>query len=185
METKINEPEYIQKIGKLSPKKMEAWSKFSLMTEKSGVLTPRQKELISLSLAINAKCDWLISLHVKNCLKSGATRKEIIETTWLAIQMGGSPSLMYSQLVLEALEEFGQVEEDEVILRARTQLAIDAEYKKLYWQLVEYVKSICNEVEINLEDNKDRLRLAMNIADSDGAILGILVQKECVKRNWS
>ena len=149
MENRYNEvSSSFKKIGLLSPKQMEAWNTFNSLTGREGAISPRRKELIAVALAVYAKCDRSIALHVKKALRLGARRHEIIEAAWVAVVMGGDPALMYAQQVLQALEEFQEIEEVETILLAQAQLAIDSEYKKLYYQLLDYVKCICNQAEI-------------------------------------
>ena len=53
------------------------------------------------------------------------------------------------------------------------------------WSLLDYVKYICNEAETLCPDKSDRYRLALNIAETDGNVLGLLVTKECQKRGWN
>ena len=117
-------------------------------------------------------------------LQLGATNQEIVEAAWMAVLMGGGPSLMFAQRAIQALEEFQDVGDEEQIKRVQAQLAIDSEYKKLYWQLLDYVKYICNEVEKICHESGARVKLAHNIAENDGRVLARLVSKECERRNW-
>lgn len=71
-----------------------------------GALTNKTKELIALGIAITNKCDGGIAFHVKNSLDAGASFSEIMETIGVAILMGGSISLIYGCLALEALDQF-------------------------------------------------------------------------------
>ncbi|MBD3786440.1 MAG: carboxymuconolactone decarboxylase family protein [Sphingomonadales bacterium] len=71
-----------------------------------GVLSTKQKELISLAIGIARQCSYCIGLHVQACIAAGATRAEIEETVNVSVLMGGGPSLMYG---LKALEAFDQL----------------------------------------------------------------------------
>ena len=173
------------KISKLSPEQMEAWDHFSSLNNVEGALSPRHKELTAIALSICARCEWCLATHVKRALELGATNQEIIEASWMAVMMGGGPSLMYAQRVIQALEEFQEISDEEQIKRAQAQLAMDSEYKKLYWQLLDYVRYICNEVENICHDSNARVKLATNIAENDGRVLTRLVSKECERRNWN
>ncbi|MCK4714567.1 MAG: carboxymuconolactone decarboxylase family protein [Candidatus Aenigmarchaeota archaeon] len=98
----------LQKFSKRSPEKMEAFANLMKVVESEGALSVKHKELIAVSLSINAHCQWCIAYHVKKALENGATKEEIVEASWIAILMGGGPSLMYFQLVDKAMEEFAK-----------------------------------------------------------------------------
>ena len=69
-------------------------------------LSRKHKELIALGIAIAARCKGCIAYHVHDALKSGATRKEVIETIGVAIFMGGGPAMIYGTEAIKALDEF-------------------------------------------------------------------------------
>ena len=73
---------------------------------KPGALGVKEKELIALGIAIALRCEPCIWSHVEKCLKTGATREEIIETGGVAVVMQGGPSYTCLPRVLEALEHF-------------------------------------------------------------------------------
>lgn len=173
------------KINQVSPDQMKAWNYFTSLYGQEGALSPRHKELTAVSLSVYARCEWCIATHVKSALQLGATNQEIIEATWIAVLMGGGPSLMYAQRVLQALEEFQDVSDEERIIRAQAQLAIDSEYKKLYWQLLDYVKYLCNEADSTVHEVGAKWKLAHNIAENDSKVLARLVSKECERRGWA
>ncbi len=71
-----------------------------------GALTAKNKELITLGIAIAVRCAGCIDCHVQDSLKAGATPEEIKEVIGVAILMGGGPSVVYGNEALEALNEF-------------------------------------------------------------------------------
>ena len=98
-------------IGKLSeeyPELMKSFHNFMETVEKDGALPHKQKELISLGIAIAKQCKWCIAFHVENCMKADATKDEIMETCFVAALMGGGPALMYVQLAVKAMQDLGQ-----------------------------------------------------------------------------
>ena len=70
------------------------------------------------------------------------------------------------------------------MLTEQVQIDLDAEYKKLHEHLLDYVNHICKEVEEICDNDPDRKKLALNIAETDGNVLSLLVTKECQKRGW-
>ena len=97
----------LDRFGKEWPADMGAFSNLLCKIEESGALDCKTKELISVSLSVVTQCKWCIAYHVKGALDQGATRKEIMESAWTAVLMGGGPSLMHAQLVEKALDDFG------------------------------------------------------------------------------
>ena len=70
-----------------------------------GVLSTKQKELISLAIGIAKQCSYCIGLHVQACIAAGATRAEIEETVNVSVLMGGGPAMMYGMKTLEAYDQ--------------------------------------------------------------------------------
>ena len=96
-------------IGFLSekyPEYMNAFGNFMNVVEKDSALSKKTKEIISVALSVVKQCKYCIAFHVHNALKAGATKEELVEACFVASLMGGGPSLMYSQLVFQAIEEF-------------------------------------------------------------------------------
>jgi len=93
-------------LAKAIPQVTEDFSRH-LMPDvlKDGALTTKQKELIALGIAIGARCDYCIAIHVKKCLEAGATLAEIGETCGVAILMGGGPALTYAAFAMKAATE--------------------------------------------------------------------------------
>ena len=94
------------KFSKEYPNQMKAFGHMMQAIEAPGALDTKHKELIAIALSIATHCKWCIAFHVKQALKNGATRDEITDASWVAVLMGGGPSLMYFQLVEKALDEF-------------------------------------------------------------------------------
>jgi AhpD family alkylhydroperoxidase len=71
---------------------------------KAGALTARDKELISLGIAVSARCEACVCMHVQKCLQEGATPEQIMEAAGVAVMMGGGPAFMYAPLVAQAID---------------------------------------------------------------------------------
>jgi len=175
----------LQKLRQLSPDQMGAWDNFTSLYQKDEVLSERHKELTAIALSVNSRCEWGIATHIKRAIQLGTTNQEIIEAAWIAVLMGGGPTLMYAQRVLQALEEFQDISDEELVIRSQAQLSILDEYKKLYWHLIDYVRHTCNEVENLVNNSEARWKLAHNIAENDSKILTRLVTKEIERRGWA
>lgn len=95
-------------MRKEAPETIEAFLNLLRSVHKQGALSVKEKELISLGIALYARCEPCIVLHTKSALEAGATMKELIETCEVAIAMGGSPTLSYTSVFLKSLEKFSQ-----------------------------------------------------------------------------
>ncbi len=93
-----------------NPHLINSFFKFMSHCEASNKLSDKTKELIAVSLAVNQKCKYCIAFHVKKCLDLGISEEEILEAAWVSVLMGGGPSLMYLQLVKEAVEQLRKVD---------------------------------------------------------------------------
>ena len=96
----------LKNLSRSYPEQMRTYGSFMHSAEKEGVLSHKTKELISIALSVATHCKWCIAFHVKNALDAGATEDEIMETCFVAALMGGGPSLMYTQLVMKAIDDF-------------------------------------------------------------------------------
>jgi len=104
---KLNEVNrVIKEFSKSQPASGSAFmSLLNATNSDEGKIPKKYKELSLIAIAVTVKCEWCISYHVNNALKEGATRDEIIESVGLAVLMGGAPSLMYLNPVLDAIDK--------------------------------------------------------------------------------
>ncbi|OIP91160.1 MAG: hypothetical protein AUK26_07680 [Syntrophaceae bacterium CG2_30_58_14] len=94
-------------LGEEAPELSAAFMKMDQAAYVEGELERKYKELIGLGIALYARCEYCINIHVKQALDEGATREEIFEACSVAIAFGGSPSMAYlSTAVLKALDAF-------------------------------------------------------------------------------
>lgn len=72
-----------------------------------GVLTVREKELVAIGISVHTGCEDCIAVHTFKALEAGCTRQEILESSGVAIMLGGGPVLGASaSLLVSALNEF-------------------------------------------------------------------------------
>lgn len=88
-----------------APGKMNAFGGLMNAIESQGSITTKNKELIAIALSVACHCKWCIAFHVNRALEEGASEDEIKDAMWMAVLMGGGPSLMYGQLVLKAIDD--------------------------------------------------------------------------------
>lgn len=99
----------MQTLGKHFPELMKNFGAFFQGVSKPGALDTKFKQLISLGISISEKCSWCVTYHVHQAIEAGATKEEILETSMVAMKMGGGPGLMHIRWVLDALKDLGKL----------------------------------------------------------------------------
>ncbi len=97
--------ELIRAMGEQDPEKMAAFHTLLVTLRKGETLDRKVKELIAVALAVSSHCTWCIAYHVREALAAGATDEEVMQAAWMAVLMGGAPSLMYAGVAMDALED--------------------------------------------------------------------------------
>ena len=97
-----------KKLASSVPNEMKAFMGLAGSVLKDGALTKREKELISLGIAIAVRCEGCIESHTNNLVNLNVTKQEVAEVASVAILMGGGPSTVYGGKALEAFEQFSE-----------------------------------------------------------------------------
>lgn len=95
----------LKKLRADVPDTTKAFGMLAKAATADGVLDKKTKELIAVALAVAARCDACIGLHVQALIEQGGSRAELEEALGMAVLMGGGPSLMYAADALGAFEE--------------------------------------------------------------------------------
>ncbi len=88
------------------PDVFKTFASLQRVTLKDGAIDRKTKELIASALAVAARCEGCITVHVHDCVKAGCTLEEFSEMIGVAILMGGGPSHFYGAKALQAFETF-------------------------------------------------------------------------------
>src|SRR6056297_2463200 len=92
-------------LGKKNLEQTKAFASFMNAVEKDGKVSAKVKEAVALGIAIKSQCKGCIAVHTKKALEKGFSKEEVLEIAWVAVLMGGGPSLVYLSYVKDALEE--------------------------------------------------------------------------------
>jgi AhpD family alkylhydroperoxidase len=92
----------IQEIGKTAPDVVRGYRIIGDGAAKVGKLDAKTRELISLAVAVTARCDGCITTHVEAAARNGATKEEVVEALAVAIQVNTGAALVYSARTLDA-----------------------------------------------------------------------------------
>jgi AhpD family alkylhydroperoxidase len=95
----------IGEIAKLSPDTIRGYQALSAAGQKSNLLGPKIRELISLAVAVTVRCDGCIAVHSEAAVRHGASREEIAEALGVATAVNAGAALVYSARALDAHQQ--------------------------------------------------------------------------------
>jgi len=95
----------IGEIAKLSPDTIKGYQALSAAGQKTNLLGPKTRELISLAVAVTVRCDGCITVHAEAAARHGASREEIAEALGVATAVNAGAALVYSTRVLDAYDQ--------------------------------------------------------------------------------
>jgi AhpD family alkylhydroperoxidase len=98
----------VGEIGKISPETVKGYQTLSAAGQKTNLLGPKVRELISLAVAVSVRCDGCITVHTEAAARHGASREEIAEALAVATAVNAGAALVYSVRVLDAFEQVTQ-----------------------------------------------------------------------------
>ena len=92
----------IGKIAKISPDTIKGYQAITNAKVANPTLDQKTRELISLAVAVTARCDGCIAVHTEAAKKHGATQEEIVEALSVAVAINAGATLVYSARTLDA-----------------------------------------------------------------------------------
>ena len=95
----------VGEMAKISPDTIKGYQTRSTAGQKTNLLGPKIRELISLAVAVTARCDGCITVHAEAAARHGASREEIAEALAVATAVNAGAALVYSARVLDAYEQ--------------------------------------------------------------------------------
>jgi len=98
--------EFTAKFGQQFPEISKNFMGLRDSVMEDGALGAKEKELISVGIAVGLRCVPCIYAHTQASLAQGASREEILEAASVAVLMQGGPGLAHVAEVMKALEAF-------------------------------------------------------------------------------
>ncbi|WP_218133214.1 carboxymuconolactone decarboxylase family protein [Methanofollis tationis] len=93
-------------MAAFDPALWNAFAGFADEASKEGALPEKYKEILGVALAVAEHCSFCIAIHAKAAIAAGASQQEIMEAGFMAVLMGGGPSMAYLRYVIDACDEF-------------------------------------------------------------------------------
>ncbi len=96
----------LKEMKKLAPSEFNAWAGLDkIVSNKKGQIPLKYRELIAVAVAHCTQCVYCIEVHTKNAKKAGATREEIVETSFLAAALRAGGAVTHGTLALKIFDE--------------------------------------------------------------------------------
>lgn len=96
---------YARTLLTLAPAEAKSFLAFKETAEKNeGHLNERERELISLAVALSSQCAYCIDVHVKNSVRTGATKEEIAEVVFLTAAVKAGAAVGHGLLAMKLLD---------------------------------------------------------------------------------
>ena len=99
----------IEKIKSVMPDTIAAELKVGDKAYAAGALSSKHKRLIALGVALGRGCTNCILGQTMRAMEAGATVDEILETTGVAVAIGGTMGMAESLRVIRLLEDMGKI----------------------------------------------------------------------------
>jgi AhpD family alkylhydroperoxidase len=92
----------LKEMSKLAPSEFEAWLNLDKIVGRDDRAIPRKyRELIALAVALTTQCPYCIEVHTKAVKKAGASREEIVETSFLAAALRAGAAATHGAMALK------------------------------------------------------------------------------------
>ena len=87
----------------LTPETNGAFVAFSKSVFRNGALDVKVKQLIAVAVAHVTQCPYCIRGHTAQALGAGATREEVMEAIWIAIELRAGAAVAHSNLAVDVM----------------------------------------------------------------------------------
>jgi AhpD family alkylhydroperoxidase len=90
----------------LAPAEFEAWLDLDNIVKRADGAIPRKyRELIALAVACTTQCPYCIEAHAKAARTVGATREEIVESSFLAAALRAGGAATHGAMALKFFDQ--------------------------------------------------------------------------------
>lgn len=93
------------KKAALAPGNVEAWRNFSSTVFKPGAIDEKTKQLIAVAVAHVTQCPYCIKSHTAQAMRKGASKEEIMEAIWVAVEMRAGAAYAHATLAMDEMEK--------------------------------------------------------------------------------
>lgn len=91
-----------KEMRKLAPIDFDAWLNLDkIVGRRDGVVPQKYRELIAVAVALTTQCPYCIEVHTKAAKVAGASREELVETTFIAAALRAGGAATHGAMALK------------------------------------------------------------------------------------
>jgi AhpD family alkylhydroperoxidase len=95
-----------KQMGQLAPPDFNAWLNLDRIVQREDGAVPRKyRELIALAVALTTQCVYCIEAHVKGARAAGATKEEVVESTFIAAALRAGGAATHGAMALKLYDQ--------------------------------------------------------------------------------
>ena len=92
----------LKRMSTLAPAEFNAWVGLdSIVGRKDGAIPQKYRELIAVAVACTTQCPYCIEVHSKAAKAAGATREELVESTFIAAALRAGGAATHGAMALK------------------------------------------------------------------------------------
>ena len=95
----------LKEMKKLAPADFEAWLGLDNIVRRDGAIPKKYRELIAVAVAATTQCPYCIEVHAKAAKAAGATREEIVETSFVAAALRAGGAATHGAMALKFFDQ--------------------------------------------------------------------------------
>ena len=95
----------LKEMKKLAPAEFEAWLALDNIVRRDGAIPKKYRELIAVAVAATTQCPYCIEVHSKAAKAAGATREELVETSFVAAALRAGGAATHGAMALKFFDQ--------------------------------------------------------------------------------
>ena len=96
----------LDELQKLAPKEFSAFARLDAIVGRTdGAIPQKYRELIALAVAFTTQCPYCLDVHTAAAKAAGATREEVVETSFIAAALRAGAAVTHGTLALKLFDE--------------------------------------------------------------------------------
>jgi AhpD family alkylhydroperoxidase len=101
-----NDLKLLKQMRNLAPEDFDAWLNLNnIVGRENGAIPKKYRELIALAVACTTQCPYCIEAHSRAAKAAGATREEVVETSFVAAALRAGGAATHGAMALKFFDK--------------------------------------------------------------------------------
>ncbi len=93
-------------MKRLAPEEFSAWLNLdNIVGRKDGAIPKKYRELLAFAVACTTQCPYCVEIHAKAAKVAGATREEIVESSFIAAALRAGGAATHGAMALKFFDK--------------------------------------------------------------------------------